>query len=280
MDKISPYSGELYEGPIWVKDSLYWVDILKGEIHRLKGKEYKKIVLENYVSSIQPHVNGNIIATSGHGFYSINFEKNDIHKIFEVKDWDSRNRFNDGKCDALGRYWIGTMNLEEKYPTGGLFVLDLNKNYKKVLDGTTISNGLAWSSDNKKFYFIDSPTKKVFSFDFNINEGYLSNRVVAIDLSKYNGNPDGMTIDSEGKLWVALFGGKKVLRCDPNNGDILDEVELPTPNVTSVTFGGDNLNILYITTAKIHLKEPDKNAGYLYYEKTNYKGTGTNYCKI
>ncbi len=280
MDKISPDSGELYEGPIWVKGSLYWVDILKGEIHRLNDKEYKKIKLENYVSSIQPHINGNLIATSGQGFYSVNFDKNEVSSIFEVKDWDPRNRFNDGKCDSLGRYWIGTMNLEEKYPTAGLFVLDLDKNYIKILEGTTISNGLAWSSDNKTFYFIDSPTKKVFSFKFDIEDKSLSNRSVAVDLSKYEGNPDGMTIDSEGKLWIALFGGKKVLRCDPQNGDVLEEIDVPAKNVTSVTFGGDNLNILYITTAKIHLKEPDKNAGYVYYEKTNYKGTETNYCKI
>lgn len=136
----------------------------------------------------------------------------EVKEIYKVKDWDSRNRFNDGKCDAVGRYWIGTMNLEEKYPTAGFYVLDTDLSFRKVLDNVTISNGLAWSSDNKTLYYIDTPTKKIFEFDFDLERGKISNKKVLIDLSSVQGNPDGMTIDSKDNLWVALFGGGKVIK--------------------------------------------------------------------
>ncbi len=281
MDKYSEESGELFESPLWYKGRLYWVDILRGVIYR-KGKEgEEKLRLSNYVSSIQPHFTSELVATSGRGFYLVDFPSSS-RLGFEVKEWDPRNRFNDGKCDALGRYWAGTMNLEEKYPTGGLYVLDLDMGYRTAITGTTISNGMAWSLDNKVFYFIDTPTRKVFSFEFDLKDGRLGEMGVAFDFgsTRLKGNPDGMTIDSEGKLWVALFGGGKVVRVDPETHELLEEIDVPTPNVTSVTFGGENLNVLFITTASIHLKESDKNAGFVYYERTSYRGTESNLCRV
>lgn len=281
MEIISPHSGDLYEGPIWHPEEkvLYWVDILAGTIHRLdiNRQIYLEIKLKEYVSAISPKVSGGLIAASGKGIYSVSLDGT-VKEIYIVKDWDSRNRFNDGKCDALGRFWIGTMNLEEKYPTGSLYVLDTNVKFIQVLDNVTISNGLAWNDDNTKFYYIDSPTKKIFSFDFDLEKGKINNRKVAVDLSNQNGVPDGMSIDSKGNLWVAMFGGGKVLNVDPNTGEIIDSIEVPTPNVTSVTFGGENLSTLFITTAKIHLQNPDKNAGYVYVEKVGVRGTKVNFC--
>ncbi|WP_371810341.1 SMP-30/gluconolactonase/LRE family protein [Acidianus sp. RZ1] len=278
---ISPYNGDLYEGPIWHHDekALFWVDILRGTIHRydLKGF-YSEIRLQDYVSSISPTISGGIIATSGRSFFIVSFNDGSVKEIYKVQEWDQRNRFNDGKCDAMGRYWIGTMNLEEKEPTAGLYVLDTDMKFRQILDNVTISNGLAWNSDNSVLYYIDSPTKKVFSFDFDIKTGKISDRKTISDLASEPGVPDGMTIDSRGMLWVALFGGGKVVVIDPKNGDIIDEVPVPTPNVTSVTFGGQNLSRLFITTAKIHLTNPDKNAGYVYSEKVNVTGTKVNIC--
>jgi sugar lactone lactonase YvrE len=283
MEKISPYSGDLYEGPIWhpTENVLYWVNILAGTIHRLdlKKSTYLEIKLKDYVSSISPRVTGGLIATSDQGFYAVNID-GDVKEIYKVKDWDPRNRFNDGKCDAVGRYWIGTMNLEEKYPTAGFYVLDTDLSFKKVLDNVTISNGLAWSSDNKALYYIDTPTKKIFEFDFDLEKGKISNKRVLIDLSTIQGSPDGMTIDSKDNLWVALFGGGKVIKIDTKTREIVDEIPVPTPNVTSVTFGGENLSTLYITTAKIHLTTPDENAGYVYAEKVSATGTKINFCGI
>ncbi|BFH72255.1 SMP-30/gluconolactonase/LRE family protein [Sulfurisphaera javensis] len=271
MKRVTEFKGRLFEGPIWVKDTLYFVDILNGEIHSLKENEHNVIKFDTYVSSIQPRKKGGLIATAGKGFYIVNEGK--VELLYEVKEWDDRNRFNDGKCDALGRYWVGTMNLEEKYPTGGLFVLDLNLKFRKVLDNVTISNGLAWSLDNKKFYYIDSPTKKIFVFDFDLEKGEISNRRTVIDLSSYPGVPDGMTIDSEGMLWVALYGGGRVLRV--TEGKILQEIRLPASHVTSVTFGDSDLKTLYITTAN-----EEKDGGYVYSERVDVKGVETYYCEF
>lgn len=281
MEIISPHSGDLYEGPIWHPEekALYWINILAGTIHRLDFNKqlYLEIKLKEYVSAISPKVSGGLVAASGKGIYSVSLDGT-VKEIYVVKDWDPRNRFNDGKCDALGRFWIGTMNLEEKDPTGAFYVLDTNLKFTKVLDNITISNGLAWNSDNTKLYYIDSPTKKIFWFDFDLDKGKIDNKNVVIDLSNQKGVPDGMTIDSKGNLWVAFFGGGKVLNIDPNAGEIIDSIEVPTPNVTSVTFGGENLSTLYITTAKIHLENPDKNAGYVYAEKLGVRGTKVNFC--
>lgn len=269
MKKVAEIKGKLFEGPIWVKDTLYFVDIVKGEIHSLGKNEHNIVKFNTYVSSIQPRKKGGLIATAGKGFYVV--EDNKIGLLYEVKDWDERNRFNDGKCDTIGRYWIGTMNLEEKYPTGGLFVLDKDLKFRKVLDGVTISNGLAWSLDNKKFYYIDSPTKKIYVFDYDAEKGDISNRRTLIDLSSYLGVPDGMTIDSEGMLWVALYGGGRVLRV--GEGRVLQEVKVPASHVTSVTFGDPDFKTLYITTAN-----EEESGGYVYAERVDIKGTETYYC--
>ncbi|AHC51879.1 hypothetical protein SUSAZ_07930 [Sulfolobus acidocaldarius SUSAZ] len=273
MMKIFNQKGKLYEGPIWAYNSLYFVDIPKGELHTLKDDGSHRVVkFPTYVSSLQPNGRGGIIVTAGKGFYLVQ-DKDQISLLYEVKDWDSRNRFNDGKCDQMGRYWIGTMNLEEKYPTGGLFVLDFNMKFRRVLTDVTISNGLAWSLDNRYLYYIDSPTRKIFRFKFDLEKGEISQREVLIDLREYEGVPDGMTIDSEGNLWVALYGGGAVLRVDTEKRKVIQQLKLPAPRVTSVTFGGNNLKTLFITTANDH---PD--GGFVYSEEVDVRGVETYYC--
>ncbi|WP_221290710.1 SMP-30/gluconolactonase/LRE family protein [Stygiolobus caldivivus] len=273
MKKVVDNKGRLYEGPVWYRDTLYFVDILRGEIHSLRhGKHEIMKKIGSYVSSLQPYKKGGLIVTSGRGFYHVIGD--DIRLIYEVRDWDSRNRFNDGKCDAMGRYWVGTMNLEEKYPTGALFVLDKHLQLRKVLEGVTISNGLGWNIDNTKMYYIDSPTKKVFEFAFNLTSGEIRDRKVLVDLTRYDGVPDGMTVDSEGYLWVALYGGGRVLRISPK-GEIVGEIRVPASHTTSVTFGGPDLKTLFITTAN---DEPD--GGYVYAVESDVKGTETFECDV
>ena len=270
--KVVNRKGRLYEGPVWYKDTLYFVDITQGEIHILHGEDHKIIKMQTYVSSLQPYKKGGLIVTAGRGFYQV--IDNEVRLLYEVKDWDNRNRFNDGKCDALGRYWVGTMNLEEKYPTGALYVLDKGFKLRKVLEGVTISNGLAWSLDNTKMYYIDSPTKKVFEFTFNLSTGEIRDRKILVDLTRYEGVPDGMTIDSEGYLWVAIYGGGRVLRISPK-GEIVGEIKVPASHTTSVTFGGNDLKTLFITTA-----DDDPDGGYVYAVETDVKGTETFECDL
>jgi len=272
LKKIVNKKGILYEGPVWFKDTLYFVDILKGEVHTLRGDKHTWIKVGTYVSSLQPYKRGGLVVTAGKGFYHVSEEG--VKTIYEVKEWDNRNRFNDGKCDAMGRYWVGTMNLEEKYPTGALFVLDKGLILRKVLEGITISNGLAWNLDNTKMYYIDSPTKKVFEFAFNLSTGEIRDRKILVDLTRFQGVPDGMTIDSEGYLWVAIYGGGKVIRVSPK-GEIVGEIKVPASHTTSVTFGGNNMRTLFITTAN-----DEAEGGYVYAVETDIKGVESFECEF
>lgn len=134
---------------------------------------------------------------------------------------------------------------------GSLFVVERDgKSFREALSQVTISNGLAWSADAKTMYYIDTPTKEVWAFDYDVNDGQISNKRTAFAIPEGTGLPDGCCMDSQGNLWVAQWGGSRVVAYNPLNGSIVAEVHLPASNVTSVTFGGENLQDLYITTAR------------------------------
>jgi sugar lactone lactonase YvrE len=163
------------------------------------------------------------------------------------------NRFNDGKCDARGRLWAGTMADSEKGRTGSLYLFDPDLSCIRCLNGVGISNGIAWSSDNRVMYYIDSPLSRVDAFDFDLETGSLSGRRVAFDVPRSMGFPDGMTIDEEGMLWVALWEGWGLGRWDPRSGKLIEKVDVPVARTSSCVFGGSNQDKLYITTAKVDL---------------------------
>jgi len=194
------------------------------------------------------------------GFYFIDLQTKKLDFIADPEKEKIGNRFNDGKCDPRGRFVAGTLEILEKNgPLGALYVLDTDLSVRTLLPSgqTTISNGLAWSSDGKTLYYIDSPLKRVDAFDYNLDTAELSNRRTIITIE--NGYPDGMTIDTEGMLWIAHWQGSCVTRWNPNNGKLLRTVNLPVSKVTSCCFGGKNLDVLYITTASYEIdvtKEP------------------------
>jgi len=164
------------------------------------------------------------------------------------------NRFNDGKCDPEGRFWAGTMPLNASSKTGSLYRLTYQNGEfltKKMLSDITISNGICWSLDHKKLYYIDSPTYHVKEFDYDVKTGEIQpdHYRICIEIGKHQGMPDGMTIDSEGMLWIALWGGNAVNRYDPNTGKLLLTIHTPVSKTTAVAFGGQKLDELYITTA-------------------------------
>lgn len=262
--RLSKQSSILGEGPVYdeVNNILYWVDIEGFKINYIdfENNKEKDIKLNDYVTSLQLTESKNtVVVTMRYGFYYLDIEEMYLTKIAEIEK-NADIRFNDGKCDYLGRYWAGTMDLNEKRPLGSLYRLNLDYKVTKHLDGLTISNGIAWSLDNKEMYLIDSIPGKVYSFKFN--NGEINDGKIIIDFSREDGVPDGMTIDEEGMLWIAHYGGGKVSRWDPNKGRKIQEIKLPTLLVTSCTFGGDDLNSLFITTARRGLN--DNNAGYVY----------------
>lgn len=255
------YDAVLGEGPVWdeVEAKLYWVDILSGQLFK-----YDPWTKTNTVYTIGEHVGaiclregGGLVLVTQSGFAFYDFEEQSLTGIADPESHLSGNRFNDGKCDPAGRFWAGTLSYDLDEGSGNLYSLGRDMNVHIKLQNLTIPNGMAWNDNQEKFYFIDTFTRTIQSFDYNEESGDIMNPSVLKVIHEKEGYPDGMTIDEEGALWVALYGGKKVIRVDPSSGKTLFEVHLPVPKITSCTFGGAALDELYITTAREHMTEQD-----------------------
>ncbi len=284
IEKVCDIRSVLGEGPCWdsVKNKIYWVDIIKKNIHffDFNSNKSETIELNKFVGSIGLRKNGGIIAALEDGFYFIEDKSKTKKLIIKVDENINKKRFNDGKVDCLGNFWAGSVSYEENLPIGILYCLTNDFKFKKALDNITISNGITWSLDNKKMYFIDTPTLKVDVFDFDIYENKIFNRKVAFEIPKNLGFPDGMTIDVEGKLWIAHWGNSKVFRWDPTTKKIIDKIDIPAIRVSSCTFGGKNLDNLFITTAQRGFAEniedySEKDSGYIYMIQTKTRGLDT-----
>ena len=175
-------------------------------------------------------------------------------------------RVNEGKADKQGRLWMGTMGNDgaNGTPDEGILYLVTCDNLDSPLvevAPVNISNGLTWNAANDKFYYIDSPTLQIVEYSYNDETGEISGRRVVFDRSAHDdllGDPDGMTIDEDDNLWVALYGGSGVIKVDSSNGDLLDFVSLPVSDITSVMWGGPDLDMLYVTTSRISLTDDEK----------------------
>ncbi len=283
LELVVDAKAALGEGPSWdsEKNILYWVDILEKKIHSFNPvtNENQFIQLEQYVGAIVPTNTHEAIVALENGFNLLNFETKELTFINDPEKHLPSNRFNDGKCDAYGRFWAGTMDKTIQKGQGSLYCLDTDLHVKKKVSKLGISNGLAWSLDNKFFYHIDTLEKTVVSYDFDLMTGDIKNPTIIIQFPEGEGMPDGMTIDAEGMLWIAHWGGAKVSRWNPSTGILISTIEVPARNVTSCTFGGQHLDELYITTARTDLddsqlkKFPD--SGGVFRVKTAVKGTPT-----
>ncbi len=255
---VSNHVCELGEGPVWdeVNQCILWLDITKGEIHKynINTNLHTFFKVGEMVGCIAPKESDGFIAGLENGIAFIDIEKNAIQHIVNPEE-GLGNRFNDGKCDAAGRFWVGTMALSEEESKGNLYVMETDLSVKKKIENVTISNGIAWNMDNTIMYYINTPTNYVFAFDYNAETGDIENQRVVIDLTHETGSADGMTIDEEGMLWIAFYGGWRVGRYNPTTGDLLQQINLPAENVTCCTFGGVELNDLYITTASKGMSE-------------------------
>lgn len=246
----------LGEGPAWdaKTQTLYWVDILGKRIHAYKDGRDEFMQLDELVGCVAPRRDGGLIAALHASFVTFRARGQHQALIASVSE-PAANRFNDGKCDPAGRFLAGTMDMEEKHPSGNLYLLEAGKPPRKLLDGIRISNGLAWSPDYKTFYYIDTPTRQVRAFDYDVDTGNISNPRVAVDVPPSMGWPDGMTSDMEGRLWIALWGGARVSRWNPATGRLEAEVSVPALHTSSCVFGGPQRDILYVTSARIGMDE-------------------------
>ena len=232
------------------------------------------------VSCVVPRRAGGCVVTLQHGFYSLNLKDSKLSLIAEVERDLGDNRFNDGKCDTSGRFWAGTMNTKEDSATGALYCLLGDRSVKKMLSRVTVSNGLGWTPDDKTMFFTDTGTKVISAFDYNASTGKIKNRRKVKAFSDAKLLPDGMAVDSEGMIWIAFWGGSMVSRWNPSTGRKLDEIRLPVTQVTSCCFGGEKLDEMFITSARVGLKgealKKQPQAGALFRVKVNVKGLPTN----
>ncbi|THF84501.1 SMP-30/gluconolactonase/LRE family protein [Cohnella fermenti] len=255
-------SSLLGEGPCWDARSaaLHWVDIVGGLIHRFEpeGGRHKAYSAPEWISAIVPGGGGEWFAAAYHSLYRWESVTEKFEEILRLDDLPAHVRFNDGKAGPDGRLWLGTMDMRGEQPLGDLYRIDRDLSVSAALRGVTCSNGLDWSLDGREMYYIDSAVREVRAFDFNVSRGELGAGRTAVRLEEEtDGVPDGMTIDSEGMLWVAQWGAARIARWNPANGSLLEERRLPALQPTSCSFGGERLQTLYITSASDGLKTPE-----------------------
>lgn len=266
----------LGEGPVWSAEeqTLYYVDIENALIYRYmpQKKVCKCQKVKDMVGCVVLEEKGGIVAAVRKDLEYLDQDLNHIEKINEISLQNTL-RFNDGKCDAYGRLWVGVMSADQSLPdasfAGALYCVESGKTPVKVLDKMAIPNGMAWSADNRYFYHIDTATGCVQRYDYNLETGIISNPLSVIQIPKEEGSPDGMCIDTNGNLWIALWGGYKVVCCDPTDGRYLAEVHVPAKYVSCCTFGGKDMKELFITSAM----DEEGKGGELYSVCTDVQGT-------
>ncbi|WP_051348491.1 SMP-30/gluconolactonase/LRE family protein [Peribacillus kribbensis] len=267
----------LGEGPFWHDHKIHWIDIKEKTLFTYKPSSSgsRSIKLHDYAGAVVPRQSGGWTAALRDGFYHIH-ANGEAEFIADPESHLSDNRFNDGKTDQHGRFVAGTMSLSNEEKKGALYRLERDGSVHKMLDHVSLSNGLAWTHDGNTFYHIDTPTQKINAYDYNLDTGELSNGRTVIEVPPGEGAPDGMTIDTEGNLWVAHWGGGQVACWDPRTGKKLRSIELPVEQVTCCTFGGEEMNELFITTARDGLSQEDLEkqplAGGLFHVKLDVKG--------
>lgn len=255
---VTPQLSILAEGPLWDhrNQCIWWVDILGEKIQSYypDTDQYKSYTVGQKPGTLVLKGSSELVVAMEQGIFS--FDPTGDGSFTFITDPESHlpgNRFNDGKCDPQGRLWAGSMHTAETEVTGTLFKIEADGQYSPHAFNLGCSNGMAWTADSRTMYYIDSPTREVVTYDFDPEAGTLSNKRTAVTIPDGWGYPDGMTIDTEGMIWVALWDGWKVVRFSPVTGEALLEIPVPVAQVTSCAFGGPDFQDLYITTANKYL---------------------------
>lgn len=271
---------ELGEGPLWLasQQQLWWVDIGNKLVYAYDFKTeqvrrfaYKKPVTL-LVETQKPDML--LVAMQG-GIAHLDMRSGDLQPGLALETDKPNSRTNDGGCDPLGRLWVGTMDMQFETGAGNLYLLD-NGRFVPQVSRTTIANGLVWAPDGKTMYFIDSPQRTVKAYAFDPVDGSITLQGDAVRIPEELGTPDGMAIDETGMLWIALYGGYAVSRWNPQNGELLEKIDVPAPNVTACAFGGEDMQTLFITTARQEMSADELAAyplsGSVFQLKTDVRG--------
>jgi L-arabinonolactonase len=259
IERAVAAGNQLGECPVWSAEegALYWVDIPKGliERHAFATDIRSQWKLPAAIGSFAFRVKDGMVVSLKTGIYFFNPENGDLRQIQNPEADLPQNRFNEGKCDPRGRFFTGTMNeVVRGKPDGSLYRLDAPGALKVILTQITVPNGLAWSPDGRTMYFADTRRHVIFQFDYDPDDGVPSHQRLFVDLSSYEGLPDGATTDTDGCLWSALFSGGRIVRYTPK-GKIDRVIGLPVTQVNSLAFGGSDLRTLFVVTSKHLLNE-------------------------
>lgn len=256
MDCILPWGAQLGEAPVWHEGQkrLYWVDILRPAVYRFDPTTgiNEVCVLEKLVSSVLPTDGQDLVVATQDGIELLDFQDAKLRPFCNPEEGRPENRLNDAKIGPAGSIWVGSMRMDAAKPTGGLYRVDKSGGFTQKESGISVSNGLAWSPDNGSFYFVDTVPGLIFVYDSVPGTGAISNRRVFAQIPSEDGRPDGITVDSEGGVWVALWDGWSIRRYAPN-GKIDFSIEMPVPRPTSLCFGGKDNATLFVTSARTRL---------------------------
>lgn len=248
----------LGEGPVWDdrEQALYWVDNLNPGVWRYNPatNEVRTWKMPEEIGCLALRENHpGIVAAMKSGFSFIDLDSDSVQLICSPEAGIAINRLNDGRCDRRGRLWCGSMNVRGPYypdreKSAALYRLDPNGTCHRMDEGFIVSNGIAFSPDNKLMYFCDTPSLNVYVYDFDIESGSISNRRVFTSTSGLPGRVDGAAVDVDGGYWCAHVNGSAVVRYGPD-GKITQSIDMPTRDVTCVAWGGEHFDVLYVTSA-------------------------------
>ncbi|MCY1723446.1 SMP-30/gluconolactonase/LRE family protein [Prolixibacteraceae bacterium Z1-6] len=280
VELVIDSKSELGEGAIWnyKTGELMWINI-KGKILNFYNPltaNNKEMLTGQMIGTVVPSESGDVLVALQNGIYALNVKTGSKKLLIDPEADLPNNRFNDGKCDPAGRFWAGTMSTADEKNAGALYRFDPDTTIHTMIENVSISNGIVWSADKTKMYYIDTPTQKVMGYNYDNETGEISNPKTAVEVPSEMGFPDGMTIDEEGNIWVALWGGAAVACWNPESGELIRTIDVPAKNVTSCAFGDDDLGTLYITTAREATSDEDlvkyPNAGGVFKIRPGVKG--------
>ena len=252
LELVLDARAELGEGPLWddQRQCLLFVDIMRGDVHAYDpARGADRIVnVGRPVGAIALTGRGDWVLAAGRGFVRADSDTGRTTPIVEVEAEAARTRMNDGAVDPAGRFWAGSCSLVGEPDRGALYRLDPDGRVHRMLSPVTTSNGIDWSPDGRTMYYVDTRTRRIDVFAFDVLTGSPTDRRTFVDFAGETGRPDGLVVDEEGAVWVALWEGGAIRRYLPD-GQLDRTVPVPARLTTKCAFGGPALDELYVTTA-------------------------------
>ena len=265
VEPVGTYVSKWGEGPRFWGNALFYVDIEGHSVIRLCPDSQQEDVWDigERIGAVTPTHDRGLLCAGDSGIFSFRLQSGE-KKVLADPESAKRpdNRFNDGMCDPSGRFWAGTISTTKQVGDASLYMFDLEGQLHKKIPHVTNSNGICWSEDASSMYYIDTPTKKVMAYPFEKETGNLGTPKVVIDtqLADVEGSPDGMTIDNDGNLWIAMCHGGAVIQVETQTGKVVKKISFPCTETTACTFGGAQYDRLFVTTG-LHKTLSEPNAG-------------------